>query len=585
MAKLTTRYNNVKLKLKIFVPLVITLIALLFVSTISLTYLQSNSDDLKKRLNDYVNETTEYLLSADRDFYQALVAEMDMQSSGSPEEIKKAKADYDENLKQTQDRINEAKKIITESKDEFSKYIHKDSQKSLDVLFNDFNADFEAWKKLFDSEKNIMSDKVKYNELFEKSRQSINEIEEIMEDYSKDAIIKSDKTVADAEKIVFVCAILSLIISLLAGIINSINISKRTKAALKLINLTSDFDLKAENGFERYKNENDEFAEIIKAELKTREEFRNIIKNVVSEASELNKKLSDAGSDMEVLVNNIEEISSTTEQLAAGTEETAASTQQMNATATEIENAVSVVAEKAQEGARKANDINNMANELHKSFKESYDNGGAIFNDVKGKLELSINESIDSVSRINLLADAILQITSQTNLLALNATIEAARAGEAGKGFAVVASEIQKLAEDSKKTVSEIQSITKIVVNSVEDLSENSKSLLRFVGKNVDSDYKLMLESTNRYSQDSQEIDSMVTDLSSTSEELLASITNLMKAINEIAASSNEGAAGTSNIAERSADIVTKSNNILKHIDSGKIGADTLNKTVSKFSV
>ncbi len=579
------KYNNIKLKIKIFVPVIISLIALLIISAVSQIYMQNNSDNLIKKLHTEANQTSQLLLNADRDFYQALVAEMDMQSSQNPEGIKKAKASFEENLQQTQDRVNQAKEIITANSKEFAKYTHKDSKKSLEQLFNDFSSDFSSWQKLFDKEKNVLADKTQFNAMFEKTRENINQIEEVMEDYSKDAIAESNKTVSNTKFMIAILGVIFVIISLLAGIINSINISRRTKATLKLIGMTSDFDLKSESGFDKFKDEKDEFASIIKAELKTREEFRNIIRNVVSEASGLNSILKEVDSNMGNLVNNIEEISSTTEQLAAGTEQTAASTQQMNATATEIENAVAVVADKAQEGARKANEINNMANDLHKSFKESFENGENIFDDVRGKLELSINESIDSVGRINLLADAILQITSQTNLLALNATIEAARAGEAGKGFAVVASEIQKLAEDSKKTVSEIQSITQKVVNSVGELSDNSKNLLRFVGINVVNDYKLMLESTDKYSQDSLVIDRMVTDLSATSEELHASITELMKAINEISEASSEGASGTTNIAERTTDVVTKANNILKHIDSGKNGADTLNKTVSKFSV
>lgn len=62
----------------------------------------------------------------------------------------------------------------------------------------------------------------------------------------------------------------------------------------------------------------------------------------------------------------------------------------------------------------------------------------------------------------------ITSISSQTNILALNASIEAARAGEQGKGFAVVAGEIQKLAEQTKSAVENIESIVHEVVRNTE---------------------------------------------------------------------------------------------------------------------
>jgi methyl-accepting chemotaxis protein len=293
---------------------------------------------------------------------------------------------------------------------------------------------------------------------------------------------------------------------------------------------------------------------------------------MVSETDNLSSTAEITNVNLLSLTESIGDISATTEELSAGMEETAATTQQMNATATEIETSMENVAQKAQDGALTANEIIRRATELEKNFRSSYENSNRVFEEVKSRLEHALENS-KAVEQINVLAETILQITEQTNLLALNAAIEAARAGEAGKGFAVVAEEIRKLAEDSNRAVAEIQKAAKTVISSVDNLAENSNTMLNFVANDVIKDYRAMLDVAEQYFKDAGNINDFVNDLSATSEEVLASIHNMIKAIGEVTNATNEGAEGTSNIAGKASNIVEKAGLVSTSMESVTKGA------------
>ena len=310
----------------------------------------------------------------------------------------------------------------------------------------------------------------------------------------------------------------------------------------------------------------------------------SIISVIKSETGSVVVSIDTTSNNLSKLVENLEDASSTVEQISAGMEETAASTQQINATSAEIENSVEVIAAKAQDGAESANNISTKAVALKDDSIRKEQEAVHTIDNVRSSMATAL-ENAKQVERIEVLANTILQISTQTNLLALNAAIESARAGEAGKGFAVVAAEIRKLAEDSKSTVTEIQSTIVNVFKAVENLSEVSKQTLEYIETSVIKSFKESVEVGENYNKDADYVNGLVFDLSATSEELLASIRNVALAMDEITKASSEGAQGTASIAQSVAYIKDMANEIENDTLKIKDSINNLNNTVSQFVI
>lgn len=281
---------------------------------------------------------------------------------------------------------------------------------------------------------------------------------------------------------------------------------------------------------------------------------------------------------------SMQQIAASTQEISAGLENVSASSQEINASSENMNANINHVSATAQDGTRLAQDVEHQALALQQNAKNSRDAAKGLYNGINVRMSKAIDDA-KIVKEIATMASSIAAIASQTNLLALNAAIEAARAGEQGRGFAVVAEEVRKLAEESAKAVTGIQTVTGQVQLAIEVLVAGSKELLEFINGTVAKDYAAFVEVGEQYKKDADSFLSTTTGISSMISQVVQEVNEVGRAIESVAASISQSARGSEEIAkgttaasENVEDVKTSADNLMKT-------AAELNKIVTRFKI
>lgn len=313
------------------------------------------------------------------------------------------------------------------------------------------------------------------------------------------------------------------------------------------------------------------------------ETLQNIMSNIISNSNVLDGVVGNVASSVAASSDNANDISAIMEELSATMEEVSATTNSVSENTTAAEGKVQKMADQTKVMSQYAQDMKKRATELEHTATENMNNT----NEMIGEITTEMNQALEnskSVEKVAQLTADILSISSQTNLLALNASIEAARAGEAGKGFAVVADEIRQLADSSRETANNIQTINEQVIEAVQGLVVSSEKIVGYINENILPDYRAFVQGGQQYNDDATHIDNTMAEYAGEAQDILATMMEMTEAIEGISRAVEESANGVTDAATNIDSLVQSMSTVNGQMEENSTVAKNLKEESTAFA-